>query len=129
MPFPKDFGPGKDVPPPNLAQVPKEYQNIAEVFSKKQALSLPPHRPDDCAIQLIPGATYPKACMYSISQPEREAMETYIKDSLAAGHIRPSSTPLGSGGFFVGKKDGTLRPCIDYRGLNDITVRISTPCP
>ena len=45
----------------------------------------------------------------------------YIRDSLATGFIHPS--PTGAGLFFVEKKDKTLPPCIDYRGLNDITVK------
>ena len=56
-------------------------------------------------------------------------MEGYINDSLAAGIIRPSSSPAGAGFFFVGKKDGSLRPCIDYRGLNEITVKNRYPLP
>lgn len=59
----------------------------------------------------------------------KEAMEKYIKDSLAAGIIRPSSSPLGAGFFFVAKKDKTLRPCIDFRGLNNITVKNKYPLP
>lgn len=47
-------------------------------------------------------------------------MEEYIEEALAAGYIRPS--PAAMGFFFVAKKDGSLRPCIDYRGLNTITV-------
>lgn len=54
-------------------------------------------------------------------------MEEYIKDSLATGIIRPSSSPLGAGFFFVGKKDGFFRPCIDYRGLNQITIKNKYP--
>jgi len=42
-------------------------------------------------------------------------MEKYISDSLAAGFIQPSSSPVELGFFFVGKKDGSMRPCIDYR--------------
>ncbi len=56
-------------------------------------------------------------------------MEKYISDSLATGFIRPSSSPAGAGFFFVGKKDGSLRPCIDYRGLNSITVKNTYPLP
>ncbi len=55
-------------------------------------------------------------------------MERYIHDSLVAGIIRPSSSPAGAGFFFV-EKDGSLRPCIDYRGLNDITVKNRYPLP
>lgn len=56
-------------------------------------------------------------------------MERNITDSLAAGLIRPSSSPVGVGFFFVDKKDKTLRPCIDYRGLNDITIKNKYPLP
>ena len=56
-------------------------------------------------------------------------MEEYIHNSLAAGIIRPSFSPLGAGFFFVGKKDGTLRLCIVFRGLNDITVKNKYPLP
>ncbi len=56
-------------------------------------------------------------------------MEAYINESLAAGIIRPSTSPAGAGFFFVGKKDGGLRPCIDYRALNRITVRNRYPLP
>ncbi len=38
-------------------------------------------------------------------------MEKYIAESLADGIIRPSSSPLGAGFFFVAKKDKILRPC------------------
>uniref|UniRef100_A0A1A8EUU3 ribonuclease H n=1 Tax=Nothobranchius korthausae TaxID=1143690 RepID=A0A1A8EUU3_9TELE len=65
----------------------------------------------------------PKGHINSLSIPERAAMEEYIQESLQAGIIRPSSSPAGAGFFFVGKRDGGLRPCIDYRGLNGITVR------
>lgn len=54
-------------------------------------------------------------------------METYINDSLSAGLIHPSSCPAGAGSFFVEKKDKTLRLCIDYQGLNNITVKNCHP--
>ncbi|XP_023806800.1 uncharacterized protein LOC110017320 [Oryzias latipes] len=44
-------------------------------------------------------------------------METYIQKALSHHHIRPSTSPVGAGFFFVEKKDKTLRPCIDYRNL------------
>ncbi|KAI2659925.1 Transposon Tf2-9 polyprotein [Labeo rohita] len=113
----------------DLCNVPAEYLDLKEVFSKSRAASLPPHRPYDCAIELLPGTSPPKGKLYSLSIPEREAMEKYISDSLAARFIRPSSSPAGAGFFFVGKKDGSLRPCIDYRGLNNITVKNTYPLP
>jgi hypothetical protein len=55
-------------------------------------------------------------------------MEEYIQDSLVVGHVRPSTSPVGAGFFFV-KKDGSLRPCIDFHGLNSITIRNEYPLP
>ena len=56
-------------------------------------------------------------------------MEEYISESLAAGFIRPSSSQVAAGFFFVKKKDGGLRPCIDYRQLNNITIKNKYPLP
>lgn len=56
-------------------------------------------------------------------------METYIDECLATGIIHPSSSPAGTGFFFVEKKDKSLRLCIDYRGLNDILVKGWNPLP
>uniref|UniRef100_A0A3Q3NLG1 DUF4939 domain-containing protein n=1 Tax=Mastacembelus armatus TaxID=205130 RepID=A0A3Q3NLG1_9TELE len=49
------------------------------VFSKDRAVSLPPHRPYDCAIDFLPGSSLPSSRLYSLSRPERESMESYIK--------------------------------------------------
>ncbi|XP_073510888.1 uncharacterized protein [Phyllobates terribilis] len=57
------------------------------------------------------------------------SMSEYIEENLARGFIRKSTSPAGAGFFFVKKKDGSLRPCIDYRGLNQITVKNKYPLP
>nr|XP_033466077.1 uncharacterized protein LOC117246330 [Epinephelus lanceolatus] len=89
------------------------------------------HVVSDCHIKNAKTPVKPRVGgrLYSLSPPERKAMEEYITESLAAGIIRPSSSPAGAGFFFVDKKDGTLRPCIDFRGLNDITVKNRYPLP
>ncbi|KAI7808134.1 hypothetical protein IRJ41_016491 [Triplophysa rosa] len=114
---------------PNVTGVPEEYHDLCTVFCKSRATSLPSHRPYDCAIDLLPGTSPPKGRLYSLSSPEREAMDKYINESLHAGLIRHSSLPAGAGFFLVQKKDGSLRPCIDYRGLNEITVKNKYPLP
>ena len=108
-------------------QIFQEYQDLKEVFNKARATSLPPHRPYDCAVNLLPGTSPP---LFSLSTPETKAMERYINDSLAAGIICPTSSPAGAGFFLVDKKNKTLlRPCIDYRGLNNITIKNRYPLP
>jgi len=114
---------------PDLTTVPTCYHHLKKVFNKTKATSLPPHRPYVCGIDLLPGSTIPKGRLYSMSGPERQAMRDYIEASLKAGLIRPSSSPVGAGFFFVNKRDGSLRPCIDYSPLNTITVKNWYPLP
>ncbi len=115
--------------PGDLSGVPEEYHDMRAVFSRSRATSLPPHRPYDCSIDLVPGSTPPRGRLYSLSAPEREALERYLADSLAAGTIVPSTSPTRAGFFFMKKKDGSLRPCIDYRGLNEMTIKNWYPLP
>ncbi|KAG1925560.1 retrotransposable element [Pimephales promelas] len=109
--------------------LPIEYSDLVKAFSKAKAMELPPHRSNDCSIELLPGTTPPKGRIFPLSQPESEAMKNYIEEELSKGFIRASTSPAASGFFFVKKKDGGLRPCIDYRGLNDITVKFRYPLP
>ncbi len=106
-----------------------ECLDLKRMFSKYRATSLPPYCPYDCAIDLLPGASPPEGKLYLLSTTEREAIEKYISDSLAAKIICPSSSPEGAVFFFVKKKDGSLHPCIDYQGLNNITVKNTYPLP
>ncbi|KAK3547073.1 hypothetical protein QTP86_009905 [Hemibagrus guttatus] len=108
---------------------PLEYAEFWEVFSEERAAQLPAHQPWDCAIDLLPNASPPRGWVYPLLLPESKAMEEYIETALAAGHIQPSTSPAAAGFFFVGKKDGGLRPCIDYWGLNAITVPYPYPLP
>ncbi len=97
--------------------------------ASRQPPRLPPHRPWDCAIDLLPGAKLPKGRVYPLSIPARKAMEDYIKEALQQGFIWPSTSPATSSFFFMGKKDGGLRICIDYRALNSQTVKLPYPLP
>ncbi|GAA6081737.1 RNA-directed DNA polymerase homolog, partial [Tachysurus ichikawai] len=56
-------------------------------------------------------------------------MNKYIEEDLKKWFIWHSVSPALSEFFFVKKKDGGLRPCIDYRALNEITVKFRYPLP
>ncbi|KAL0180319.1 hypothetical protein M9458_025761, partial [Cirrhinus mrigala] len=114
---------------PSNQTIPAEYHDLLEAFSTVRATELPPHRPGDCAIELTPGAVPPRGRIFPLSQPKSEAMERYIQEELAKGFIRHSTSPASAGFFFVKKKDGGLRPCIDYRALNEVTVKYRYPLP
>lgn len=60
----------------------------------------------------------------TMSGPEKGTMRTHIEESLSSGIIHPYTFPVRAELIFVEKKDKTLRPCIDYRGLNQITKKV-----
>ncbi|MGL5596788.1 MAG: hypothetical protein ACRDDA_01420, partial [Aeromonas sp.] len=96
-------------PPMGVEQIPAEYRAFQDIFNEQLASQLPPHRPWDCVIKLLPGSALPKGRIYSLSLPEQKAMGEYIQEALSQGFIRPSTSPAASSFFFVGKKDGGLR--------------------
>src|SRR5258705_11056991 len=53
----------------------------------------------------------------------------FIEENLEKGYIVKSKSPMASPLFFIGKKDGTARPCQDYRKLNDGTIKDAFPLP
>lgn len=101
----------------NHNHIPKLYHDLMEAFSTTQVSKLPQHRLYDCSINLLSDT----------SPPESKAMEAYIQEELNKGFIQSSTSPASAGFFFVEKKDGGLRPCIDDRGLNNITVKFHYP--
>lgn len=91
---------------------------------------LPPHRPEDHAIELLPNSTPPFTKEYRpVPLPHREAVRKTIEDLLRKGVIRPSSSSASSPILLVSKPSGGVRMCVDYRKLNDITVKRRHPIP
>ncbi|KAI2646676.1 Transposon Tf2-9 polyprotein [Labeo rohita] len=121
--------PDRSEPLTSPSAIPSDYHDLLEAFCRSKATQLPPHRPGDCAIDLVPGATPPRGRVFPLSRAESEAMNTYIQEELTKGFITPSTSPASAGFFFVKKKDGGLRPCIDYRGLNEVTIKYRYPLP
>jgi hypothetical protein len=80
-------------------------------------------------IELKPGTTPIYKALYRMATPELAELKEHIKELLEKGYIQPSSSPWGAPVIFVPKKDGTQRLCVDYRALNDITVKNKYPLP
>lgn len=112
-----------------LDQIPSDYHDYADVFSKARAHRLPPSRPYDHQIHLQPGTTPPYGPVYRLSELELESLREFIDENLAKGFIRPSTSPAGAPILFAKKKDGSLRLCVDFRGINNITVKDRYPLP
>jgi hypothetical protein len=102
---------------------------FADVFSKTSADKLPEHTEYDHTIPLEPGTKPPFGTIYPLSAIELKALDEYLKENLAKGFIRHSSSPAGAPILFVKKSDGSLRLCVDYRGLNKITIKNRYPLP
>ena len=64
-----------------------------------------------------------------MSREELKALKEWLEENLQKGFIRPSSSPAASPVLFVKKPDGGLRFCVDYRGLNNISVKDRYPLP
>lgn len=108
--------------------LPPEFSAYTSVFLP-QDIALPPHRPFDCAIHLMPGAVAPFGGLYTLTPDERSELRHYLDEQLAKGHIVSSSSAAAAPIFFVkvpGKKN---RPVVDYRALKKVTVRDSYPIP
>ncbi len=110
-------------------KLPAKYEEYRDVFEKKNADTLPQHRPYDCGIELQEGAQPPFGPIYGLSQNELAALRDYLDENLAKNFIRHSKSPAGAPILFVKKKDGSLRMCVDYRGLNKVTIKNRYPLP
>lgn len=90
---------------------------------------LPPNRPHDHHIHLIPNAGPVNARPYRYPHFQKEVMAKLIAEMLKEGLIRPSNIPYSFPVLLVKKKDGSWRFCVDYRALNAITVKDRFPIP
>nr|GEX70572.1 putative reverse transcriptase domain-containing protein [Tanacetum cinerariifolium] len=93
----------------------------------KDLSSLPPARPVEFQIDLIPGAALVARAPYRLAPSEMKELSKQLQELFDKGFIRPSSSPWGAPVLFVKKKDGSFRMCIDYRELNKITVKNCYP--
>jgi hypothetical protein len=91
--------------------------------------SLPPERKVVSAIELIPCTAPISNRVYRVSGPELVELKKQIDELLEKGYIRPSTSPWAAPVLFVEKKDGTKMMCIDYRSLNEVTIKNKYPMP
>ncbi|KAJ1600657.1 hypothetical protein NDA14_002380 [Ustilago hordei] len=111
------------------ADIPKPYQHLQDVFDEVEADKLPHHTEHDLHLELIEGGKPPQGPLYLKGPKEMSKLRRYLDENLEKGFIRPSKSPARSPVLFVPKKDGGLRLCVDYRGLNEITVKNRAPLP
>jgi hypothetical protein len=90
---------------------------------------LSPERDVEFVIVLKLGTTPISRRSYRMPSKELAELKTQLQDLLEKGLIRPSSSPWGCPTIFVKKKDQTLQMCVDYRPLNEVTIKNKYPLP
>jgi hypothetical protein len=112
-----------------MSQLPPQYAEYADVGSEDDAKGLAEHSSHDLAIQLVSDAQPPHQPLYNLLATELEVLRKYLAEYMARGWIGRSKSSAGAPILFVKKKDSSLRLCVDYRGLNKITVKNQHPLP
>ena len=101
-----------------------EYSDFEDVFSKKSTAMLPEHTEINThAIDIEEGKQPPYGPIYSLELVELEILKTYIETNLANGFISSSKSPAGALIMFDKKPDRSFCLCVDYWGLNNITIK------
>src|SRR3954471_5280734 len=90
---------------------------------------MPPDRDIEFLIELLPGTAPISKRPYRMPADDLEEIKKHIKELLEKGYIRPSSSPWGAPVLLVEKKDGSLRMVVDYRSLNEVTIKNKYPQP
>lgn len=117
------------VQPSSLPEVPDVVQPLLQEFSGvfAEPTGLPPKRTCDHHIPLVPNAKPISLRPYRYKPALKDEIEQQVSEMLKSGVIQHSHSPFSSPALLVKKKDGTWRLCIDYRQLNDITVKSKYP--
>ena len=101
-----------------------KYSDFSDVFLEEKALILPKTtKLNQYAIKLQEGQQPLYRPIYSLDLIKLETLKTYIETNLANGFIWPSKSLAGALILFIGKPNGSFRLCIDYQGLNNLTIK------
>jgi hypothetical protein len=90
---------------------------------------MPPDRDIEFIIELLLGTLPISKRPYRMPVNELVELKKQIAELQSKGFIRPSSSPWEAPILFIEKKDGTQRMCVDYRSLNEVTIKNKYPLP
>jgi hypothetical protein len=111
---------------PDSLKIIKVVSEFPDVFLE-DLLGMPPERKVEFAIELLPSTAPISKRAYRVSGLELDELKKQIDELSEKGCIRPSTSPWAAPVLFVEKKDGTKRMCIDYRALNEVTIKNKYP--
>ena len=118
-------------------ELPPKFADFSDVFDPKNADELPPHRPYDCEIELLPGMSPPFGPIYPLSKDEEKLSLEYLEMNVKRKFIRETRSPAGSPVFFVDKPNEVTQPgkapqkrlVVNYQGLDKVTKKFRYPLP
>nr|ABF95994.1 retrotransposon protein, putative, Ty3-gypsy subclass [Oryza sativa Japonica Group] len=110
-----------------LSEIPI-VREFGDVFPEELP-GMPPKREIEFRIDLAPGTTPLYKRPYRMAANELAEVKKQLEELKEKGYIRPSTSPWGAPVIFVEKKDKTKRMCVDYRALNEVTIKNKYPLP
>lgn len=111
--------------------IPDKIHSVLDEFATvfAEPTTLPPAHPYDHAITVTVDDVPFNVRPYRYSPEHKDEIERQVRAMIAAGLITPSMSPFASPVLLVQKKDGTWRFCVDYRRLNELTIKNVFPMP
>ena len=103
-------------------------RDFSDVFPE-ELLGMPLDREVEFVIDLLPGTAPISRRPYRMSVEELKELKKQLMELQGAGYICPNSSPCGAPVLFVQKKEGSQGMCVDYRSLNNVTVKNKYPLP
>ncbi|KAJ8760210.1 hypothetical protein K2173_011080 [Erythroxylum novogranatense] len=103
-------------------------REFSDVFPEELP-GLPPARKIEFPIELHQCCMPISIRLHWMAPVELKELKEQLEELMEKGYIRQSSLPWGAPILFVKKKDGSLRMCVDYRKLNQVTVKNRYPLP
>jgi hypothetical protein len=111
----------------NLEDIPMVFE-YPDVFSIDYS-RLPPQKEVEFGIECLSGTNPISKATYRMALSDLKELKEQLQELLDKSFIRPSISPWGAPVFFVKKKDGSMRICINYQKLNKVTIKNRYPSP
>ena len=108
----------------------KEYHEFLDVFSKEASDTLSEHSKYDHKIWFLEGyKNHGNSPLRAMSEPKLQFMKKFVEVHLKKGFIKASSAPCLSSIMLTVKLGRSVQFCVDYRRLNEFTVKDAYPIP
>jgi len=114
----------------SLKHIPRIYNSWEHLFQEEETTkALPKHQSWNHEIKLEPSKKPTFGPIYALSKKELLILRKYLAENKKKEFIKKSQSRAGYSILFTLKKDEELRLCVDYRKLNDITIKNRYPLP